>query len=382
MTRSKKKEIRIPFLKKKQSIWDDVVTGKNIRDELQLVTRNGVDIGEAHLSENMQLEKQRPGRIIFGQHKWVYVALGLFIFIFAVLYFWITSQARLHHKSNPGEHHSGVRDVLPGGDVATLQLADGSTIPLGNVQDGILAQEGRTRIEKTGGRIVYRSDGEKVSREEELRHNTVITPRGGQYSVILPDNTAVWLNNVSSLRFPNQFPDSVRRVALEGEGYFEISASAQNSKKIPFIITIGNVSLRVLEGHVNVNSYSDEEAMSVTVLDGSVTVLRNSVPVLVTSGEKATVLKAGAVSIKPGNLQQAIAWKNGLFQFTGMDIRTIMRQLERWYDVQVEFSGKLPTATLSGEIPRNRNLLEILKLLEISGVKSRIDGRRVIVLER
>ena len=218
------------------------------------------------------------------------------------------------------------------------------------------------------------------------------TPAGGQYQVTLPDGTKVWLNAASSITYPTAFVDKERPVKISGEVYFEVA----KDKEKPFIVDVdGKSSVRVLGTSFNINSYGDESTIKTTLLEGSVKVMRTATTavstdsVILKPGQQALVaLPAVAASsdrqlkvTSDVNIEQTLAWKNGLFNFNGSDLHAVMRQLERWYGIKVEYEGSIPDTKFSGEIYRNVNLSDVLEALQRMGVKFRLHGKTLLVTE-
>lgn len=267
-------------------------------------------------------------------------------------------------------------DVEPGGNRATLTLADGSRITLDSAVNGQLVREGNAAIIKTAeGSIAYKQIGEENS-ISSIGYNTLRTPRGGQYQVDLPDGTKVWLNAASSIRFPSRFTGNERVVELDGESYFEV---ARNTA-MPFRVKNKNgVVVEVLGTHFNVNCYPSERFQA-TLLEGSIQINAGELSKKLTPGQQG-VIDAGKILINEhADVEQAVAWKNGLFHFNRADIYTIMRQLERWYDVQVTFEGNIPQKEYVGKVPRNSNISEVLQILELSKIHFKINGKKITVM--
>jgi len=291
-------------------------------------------------------------------------------------------------------------DLLPGGNKATLTLANGATIVLDSSLDGRLAQQGNADVIKTGsGQLSYTTLQGKPA---EMVYNSLSTPRGGQYQLLLPDGSKVWLNAASSLRFPTSFPGAERRVELTGEAYFEIAHITTNpgskggAKRVPFIVSILTPSgkggkrgeVEVLGTHFNINAYPDEEAIKTTLLEGSVKLSAfspgNNTPAgtrPLAPGQQASFNATNELKITDDiNTDEVIAWTNNRFYFRSADMKTIMRQLARWYDVDVVYNKDVQ-GRFNAEIPRNTNASDILRALELTGkVKFGIDGKKIIVM--
>jgi len=265
-------------------------------------------------------------------------------------------------------------DVLPGGDKATLTLADGSTIVLDDAQNGTLAQQGNSKIIKLDGKLSY-DPTNKNSRE--IVYNTISTPKGGQYQLELPDGSQVWLNATSSIHFPTSFIGNERRIEITGEAYFEIA----RNPNMPFIVTVNNAEVQVLGTHFNVNSYDDEDNVKTTLLEGSVKFVNNGNVNVLKPGQQSQLTKEGTTKVVSNvDVDEVVAWKNGMFDFENAGIETVMRQLSRWYDVEIEYKGKTDDLFIA-EMRRNIKLSDALKALELTGkVKFDIQGKKIIVM--
>jgi Fe2+-dicitrate sensor, membrane component len=317
-----------------------------------------------------------PRKKLFILLPWLATAAAVLAGVFLVTWLVFIKEAPpqklvLSHTTPPG-------DVAPGGNKAFLQLADGSVITLDDTDTGMLAQQGPARVIKLdNGRLQYNSTS---AQDAATLYNTITTPRGGQYHVILPDGSKVWLNAASSLRFPTVFAGRERSVQLTGEAYFEIA----HNKSMPFHVQVNEIRVEVLGTHFNVMSYENESAVATTLLQGSVRVAGNTMymPVVLKPGQQASLQRQSAqgFSVHDVDTESVIAWKNGLFQFNSADIQTIMRQLERWYDVRVQYKGPIPEGHYSGIVPRDNNLLKVLRILEESDLKFAIEGKKLYVL--
>jgi transmembrane sensor len=263
-------------------------------------------------------------------------------------------------------------DIPAGKDYAVLTLADGSTIVLDTAVSGALAQQGGTKLINQDGQLTYALQGPAT----EVFYNTVSTPRGGQYHLVLPDGSKVWLNSASSLRFPTAFAGDERRVELTGEGYFEVAHDVSK----PFRVQKGNNTVEVLGTHFNINAYEDESSMRVTLLEGKVKVQSGKQSLLITPGTQALIPVSGDIMLNPDvNLSEVMAWKDGFFKFNNTDIQTMLRQAARWYDIEISYPEGVPADKFTGSLPRKVSLLEFLKILEYSDVKAGLTGRTVIV---
>lgn len=275
--------------------------------------------------------------------------------------------------------------VVPGGNKAVLTLADGSTIVLDSAANGALTQQGATTVMKRqDGELVYNAVGK--TGDGAVVWNTIGTPRGGQYQIVLPDGTKVWLNAVSALRFPASFTGNERVVQLRGEAYFEVATepAADGKGKKPFIVDVLPMEqggkIEVLGTHFNVKAYHDEAAIKTTLLEGAVKMTSTKGQYLMKPGQQTLVARDGKMLLNSdADIDEAVAWKNGRFQFNEADVETVMRDIARWYDVTIEYAGKVPAEKFEGEIPRNSSITEVFKILELSNVHCKIEGKKIIV---
>lgn len=273
--------------------------------------------------------------------------------------------------------HQVAENIEPGGNKAILTLANGERVILNDAADGEISRLSGISVRKTNdGELIYSvvAGAEKL---EENTKNTISTPKGGQYTIILSDGTKVILNSASSLTFPTVFKQKERFVELNGEAYFEV---ARNKDK-HFKVVSGIQTVEVLGTHFNVNAYTDEERIKTTLLEGSVKVYTATNYTLIEPGEQAVLSKKEGNSIakRRVNLSKETAWINGVFSFEGDDLKSVMRQISRWYDVDVEYEGVLNEEKYYGEISRNSKLSEVFKILELNNVHFDVVGKTVRV---
>ena len=266
--------------------------------------------------------------------------------------------------------------VLPGRNTAMLTLANGQKVLLDSANTGNLAVQGNAQLVKLdSGSLSYSVTG--GGKAEPLAYNTLTTPRSGQYQVILPDGTHVWLNNVSSLRYPVSFRGRDRTVELTGEGYFEVAANAA----MPFIVKVNGEDVEVLGTSLNIKAYPDEDAIQTTLLTGAVRVKAGNTAVRLRPDEQAQWDRAGSFKIlKDVPSQEIVSWKNGFFYFGRASLKEVMQQLARWYDVDVKYEGAVPDLEFGGKIDRSLPLNELLNFLDKNQVHFRLEGRTIVVL--
>ena len=273
-------------------------------------------------------------------------------------------------------------DALPGRNGAVLTLADGRKVVLDSVAGGVIATQGNMEVKLRNGAVRYdKVVGTAVG--NTMAYNTLTTPRGRQYQIILPDGSKVWLNAASSITYPIAFSGNERMVTITGEAYFEVT----KNKAMPFRVKVNDMEVEVLGTLFDINSYGDEGNIQTTLLEGSVRVANTgSQPVLLQPGQQAQSAAgiqaqpaAGIKVVSHPDIEQVMAWKNGLFNFEGADLKTVLRQLGRWYDVDVIFEGNVPDRKFGGEMSRDLNLSQVLHSLEKLEIKFRIEGKKLIV---
>jgi transmembrane sensor len=264
--------------------------------------------------------------------------------------------------------------ITPGSNKAVLTLEDGSTIILNDAQNGTLAQQGNANVVKlANGQLVY---DKTDAQPDKVLYNTMTTPRGGQYKLTLPDGTDVWLNSASSITYPTSFVGNERNVSITGEAYFEVA----KDKTKPFHVNAGRQTIEVLGTHFNVMAYADEDVIKTTLLEGLVKVTGGKESGMLKPGEQSVIDKSGDLKVSAAAVDEALAWKDGYFKFNRVNIKYIMRQLARWYDVDVVYEGKVQDDEFVGKIGRGENITEVLRILELSHVHFKISDKKIIVL--
>ena len=270
-------------------------------------------------------------------------------------------------------------NVAPGGNKALLTLSDGSQIVLDSATNGLLSNQGNSKILKlNSGQLAYEAaSGGKLQAAGEVTYNSITTPRGGQYQLVLADGTKVWLNASSSLRYPVAFTGKERVVELTGEGYFEVA----KNEAMPFKVTVNTMEVDVLGTHFNVNAYADESMVKTTLLEGAVKIKNSHAANILSPGQQAQLSKDGSLKIvSQVDMDEVVAWKDGYFQFNQADLKSIMRQISRWYDVDIRYEGEIPERKFGGDIARTANISEVLNILKVSQVHFRIEGKTLILM--
>ncbi|TDE17271.1 FecR family protein [Dyadobacter psychrotolerans] len=269
------------------------------------------------------------------------------------------------------------RKIVPGTNQALLTLENGEVIVLNNQKDGVVSQQSGVSVRKLkDGQLVYEM---KETLTENPVLNTVSTPKGGQYQLILADGSKVWLNAASSIKFPSAFGNTERMVEITGEVYFEVAPDLLK----PFKVKSENQLIEVLGTRFNVNTYRDELSSKTTLIEGKVSISKltgRGGSRIMKPGQQATVDKNSPdIILETVDTEQSVAWKNGYFKFDKADIQTVMRQICRWYDVEAEYRGKLSTDLFAGEIKRDEDVNKVLRIFQLSNIDVQIKGRKIII---
>jgi ferric-dicitrate binding protein FerR (iron transport regulator) len=342
------------------------------------------------------ISHQDEPAIAMQRRKWQIPAAAAVIIILlsAGTYFMLSSKSSKQAiVKTEGTKPQLNNDIAPGGNKAVLTLADGSTIILDSASNGTISQQGNIKVQKLdNGLLAYTVNGQQVTENDAAFNNTISTPRGGQYQVTLADGTKVWLNAASSIRFPVLFTGKERKVEITGEAYFEVASLSPKGEqgKMPFIVKIVSPlgdrgEIEVLGTHFNVNAYADEASIKTTLLEGLVKV---SVPAsagnqpsrFLQPGQQAGINKEGKINVlNNADTEETVAWMHGHFQFKSADLKTILRQIARWYDVDVEYKGNVDMH-FTGQLAKNENASNVFEKLALTGeVHFKIDGKRIIV---
>ncbi|WP_426582657.1 FecR domain-containing protein [Mucilaginibacter sp. R-33] len=287
----------------------------------------------------------------------------------------IGSYSYLEHKKTSAVQTVAVNDVQPGCNKAYLVLGNGQRISLTDAKNGPIANQAGKTIQKTAdGTLVYDNSNSSHNSAESI-YNAIETPRGGQYQVVLPDGTQVWLNAASSLKYPASFTGTDREVELSGEAYFEVA----KDKAHPFRVKTGKETVEVLGTHFNINSYADEPTLKTTLLEGSVKITTASKQQIIKPGEQA-VLSNNQLNVQEADIEEVLAWKNGLFVFNDEPLESIMRKVARWYDVDVQYGDIDKTQAFGGGVSRFSNVSKVLQKLESTRmVHFKIQGKTIYV---
>ncbi|WP_374950050.1 FecR family protein [Mucilaginibacter sp.] len=272
-----------------------------------------------------------------------------------------------------------IYDIRPGGNNAVLTLSNGHKINLSAATNGQIAKQAGIAVYKTAkGQILYKSIVLPVT-GDSITTNNISTPKGGQWQVLLPDGSKVLLNSASSLSYPTSFQNQHDRIVqLTGEAYFEIA----KDKAHPFIVKTHQQSVRVLGTHFNINAYPDEPAIRTTLAEGSVNVLSNNGKSKRLSPGQQSILQQGELTRTSVKVEDELAWIKGSFHFSDQNIQSIMRQLSRWYDIEVQYQSNISYGGIHGRISRDKNLSQVLSGLEATqSVHFKVEGRRITVMK-
>lgn len=305
-------------------------------------------------------------RFSLFRSPWLKYAAALIVLLGAGVYFFLNNDNDKSIAETMQKPVAVQEDIAPGGQKATLTLADGSIILLDSIGKGPLSLQGGVVVEKLDdGQIVYRPADVK---SKEILYNTMTTPKGGQYQLKLPDGTAVWLNAASSITYPITFMENTRTVSITGEAYFEVV----KDKAKPFIVKTIKDQIVVTGTAFNVNSYADEPVSKTTLVQGEVSINDRALQ----PGEaylNGKVIKT--------DVDQDLAWKNGVFNFDDKKLEEIMRQLSRWYNIDVVYERGIPDMEFFGKMGRDLSLGQVLKALESSGVHFVFEGNRKLLVK-
>jgi transmembrane sensor len=317
---------------------------------------------------------QRRAVIKFFQKRWFTIA-AIFLVCFFIALFKILSIS--HNFTNNVAKNNNKVIIMPGGNKATLTLSNNQVIVLNNAANRVLAKAG---VYNAQGKLVYNNgQSGSSSTTDENAINTLSTPRGGQYQLVLADGTKVWLNSASSISYPVEFKGNERRVKLIGEAYFEV---AKNKDK-PFYVDMNDAHVRVFGTHFNIAAYNNDDNITTTLLEGSVQVTKNGSMSMLKPGQQAVVFNANNnIQVSPADIEQAMAWKNGYFIFNDENITAIMKRVSRWYDVDIDYQDDIKDQQFGGIYDRSKSLSDLLHYLEKLGkVHFEIQERRVVVMK-
>lgn len=355
-------------LSKQLSVLDDELH-TTIHDQLESGTFDGLTSPESRQAMYhrvmAQVKKKEKKPIIF-YHKWLRAAAMLLPLMIVAGWLYV---AREKHPGKIAQY----RTTLLAKNKVMLTLSDGTAIELDSSGKGVVAQQGNTVVlKKENGQLVYHPSTNKGG---EILYNKIATPKGATFQVTLPDGSVAWLNAASSIRFPVAFSKDSRQVEITGEAYFEIEKD-----KAPFRVKAAGGEIQVLGTKFNVNGYTDESALKVTLLEGAVKVAGHRDSVMLRPGQQA-VLVSGHADVTPADIDEVMAWKNGNFVFNSLTLPEIMRQISRWYDIEVTYEGPVSQKRFTGIVGRNESIEEVLSFMQAAGIRYKMNDRKIIVMQ-
>ena len=331
------------------------------------------------LYSRLQAGIQRNEAPVVKMSRWPYIAAAaILVFISVGIYF---VKFNSHVSPVSVQNNNLVKnDIQPGSNKAILTLANGNKITLDDAQNGVLSKQGNAAISKSGNGIIIKNGKETPNQLANSALNTITIPRGGKYNIILPDGTRVWLNSSSALTFPATFTGTERKVAVTGEAYFEVA----KNKSMPFKIDVnGKEVIEVLGTHFNITAYTDEQAITTTLLEGRVKINYKDKATLIKPGQMAINNFTEPIAVKEANIDEVMAWKNDTFIFNNENITSIMRKISRWYDVDVVFKGNMTKINFDGNYSRSKGLTSLLKNIElVDKVRFVTEERRITVIAK
>lgn len=356
--------------------WNALLADKKYDGELlQLMKKAWDETVEVpdYMLEDMDLQLQRAsdakpvGNRVHFIRRWSWAAAVAVLLAGTAIYYYMSHRV-------PQQQAAVVADIAPGSNKAMLTLADGTTVTLDSTGNQVI-QQGGARVQQNGGQLQYHVQGGAAP----VSYNVLTTPRGGQFQVKLPDGTMVWLNAASSLRYPTVFTGKERLVEITGEAYFEVAKDVRQ----PFKVQIDEkTAVEVLGTHFNVNAYANDPQFTTTLLEGAVRVRQGNNSLLLHPGQQVRIKDKGGLQLqKDADIDKAIAWKNGLFDFNDVQLEDLMRQVARWYDIEVVYEKGIPDVEFVGKMGRDVPLSVLLKWLREFDLHFRVeqDGRRIII---
>ena len=316
----------------------------------------------------------------FGKKRslffWWRFAAAAMLIITAGFFIYNFSSYKKHDVSiTPALINEIPTDIKPGSSIAQLILADGSVVSLDSAGTLQLKEKDGTLINKQSGKLIYNQEALNTS---DVLFNTLSIPRGGEYQLVLPDGSKVWMNAASTLRYPTRFTGNERKVFLNGEAYFEVAKNV----RMPFrVIVDTDLTVQALGTHFNIKAYSDEDEVKTTLVEGSVKVSKKMNTVMLSPSKQAAWGKINQrLTVSEADVEKETAWKNGMIEFREDNLSYIMKQISRWYDVDVILTGNYPDGNYSGSIRRQSTLLQVLEILKAAGVQYRMEGKKVTIM--
>lgn len=358
------------------------MTSESFRNTMRSVNsshKRGLQRIREHISASAEIDEgmlTRRRKILV--YKFVTAASIIAVVAVMVLYLWTTKERKPAAVAGNAKQEQRFKNDIPApsGSKTLLTLGDGSKIVLDEAKNGNLTSQGNIQVVKKNGLLTYVTTKNIVS--SEVLYNTLETKKGGFFRLSLPDGSQVFLNAASSITYPTAFTGKERKVTVKGEAYFEVS----KDPSMKFVVEANGVVTEVLGTRFNVNAYRDNGLASVTLLEGAIRVGNDEHSAMLQPGQQAQLGKNEEIKItRQADIEQVMAWKNGVFRMRGTDIQAIMKEVERWYDVEIMFESKI-SQTFTGTISRKEPVSKLLKLLEMTdAVRFTIDGRKITVMK-
>jgi transmembrane sensor len=373
-----------------RSLFEEVTDKTSVTEKLK--SYSAINSEAIWLKTLQQIEPDTKLKTLYPAQRtwWKYAVAAAVVGTISVagwLYFKPTANQPVAESKVDAKN--SIAEIVPGSTKAILKLSDGKEILLDNASGQEKIQEGATTISKINGRLLYNSENaangqDPIAVGSTVLYNTVTTPMGGQYQVILPDGSIVWLNAASSLRFPIAFAGGERNVSLTGEAFFQVSPMANKPFKVAIETPEGNEgNVEVLGTQFNIHSYTEDGGVKTTLQEGSVKLTTKAFKQQVLKpNQEAMVDKSGKiVGVRKADMAASLAWKNGEFNLE-QDVKTLMQDIGRWYNVKIEYAGKLPTKSLNGQIPRDQPVKEVLEILKKYGIEVQLNekDRKIVVI--
>ncbi|MBO9732107.1 MAG: FecR domain-containing protein [Chitinophaga sp.] len=320
-----------------------------------------------HLREDAAVVNIRP----LYRYRWAAAAAMLLLLVGGIYMLLPRGQKKTNPIAQAARHPE---DIAPGRNGAILTLSDGSAVVLDTMHNGEVANQNGTKVLLKNDALTYAPDGQRVGTPAA---NVLSTPRGRQFNVVLPDGTKAWLNAASSITYPTAFNGRERRVAITGEVYLEVAANAQQ----PFYVSINKqTTIQVLGTSFNINAYTDEPVIKTTLLQGSVKVVIGAKANLLQPGEEAITASGSDIKIQPADIGKVMAWKKGMFDVEGEGTAAFLRQLARWYDLEIVYQGAIPEKKFHGKLGRDLQLSQVLDVLSQFNIKYKLEGKTLTIL--
>jgi ferric-dicitrate binding protein FerR (iron transport regulator) len=346
-------------------VYDEIVSGQWPASDLKYYNSISYDDNWDRVQQKITRTEERPVRRL----RFWWAAAAVVLMLLGGVWFW---------KQQVGvNHEKGIQlaDITPGTQGAILTLGDGSTVVLDSLHNGEVANQQGVKAVLLNGKLLYEKNGSEPA--NTVVYNLMTTPRGRQFHLVLPDGSQVWLNAQSSIRYPTAFTGKDRRVDISGEVYFEVKKDEQK----PFFVNVpGRAEIAVLGTDFNIKAYTEEPYLNTTLVNGAVKVVAKGQSTVLRPGYTAQIGEQGNIKVVSADTEQVLAWKNGAFYFDGATLQEVMRELSRWYDIEVVYEPGIPDTRFGGKISRDVNLAGLLRGLQATGVHYRIEqGRKLVV---